>query len=136
MTALSADYEAKREDGEIVSVLVKGTTTIYKGGLVVDKGTGYAEPGLDGSGYTFLGVALEKCDNSSGTDGAKAIRVFKTGSFEFHKSSAAQTDLGVAMYVTDDNTVAATTTNSILVGYCVSIVDSSHIKLRIDLAAK
>ena len=47
-----------------------------------------------------------------------------------------QTDLGVAMYIRDDNTVDTASTNSILAGYCVDIVDSSTIKLRIDLAAK
>lgn len=136
MTALSADYEAKRQDGQIVSVKVKGSTTIYKGGLIVDKGTGYAEPGDDGSGYAFLGVAEEAVDNSSGADGAVSIRVNKTGVYQYTKASAVQSDLGVAMYIHDDQTVGTSSTNSILAGYCAGIVDSSTIKLRIDLAAK
>lgn len=136
MTALTDNYEAKRQDGEIISVKVKGSTTIYKGGLVVDKDTGYAEPGDDGSGYIFLGVAVEKVDNSSGSDGDVRVRIYKTGTYQYVKATAVQTDLGVAMYVHDDQTVGTSSTNSVLAGYCVDIIDSSTIKLRIDLAAK
>ena len=136
MTALTDNYEAKRQDGQIISVKVKGSTTIYKGGLLVDKGTGYAEPGDDGSSYTFLGVAVEKVDNSSGSDGDKRVRVNKIGTYQYTKSTAVQTDLGVAMYIHDDQTVGTSSTNSILAGYRVDIIDSSTIKLRIDLAAK
>lgn len=136
MTALSASYEAKRQDGEIVSYPVKGTTTIYKGGLVVDKGTGYASPGADGSGYILLGVAVEGCDNSAGSDGTKEVRVYKTGVYQFTKASASQSDLTVAMYIHDDQTVGTSSTNSVLAGYCCGYVNSTTIKLRIDLAAK
>jgi len=136
MTALSDDYEAKRQDWEIIDVLVKGRTTIYKGALVEDKGTGYASAGVDGSGYAFLGVAMEKADNSGGADGAMSVRLYKTGVFQYTKASADQTDLGVAMYIHDDQTVGTSSTNAIPAGYCVGIVDSSTIKLRIDTAVK
>jgi hypothetical protein len=136
MSALAAAREVKRQDGEIVEYLVKGSATIYKGALVVDKGTGYAEPATDGA-YTFLGVAVEGADNSgSATDGAKTVRVYKTGIYQYVKGTAVQGDLGVAMYAHDDQTVGTTSTNSLLVGYCAGIVDSSTIKLRIDLAVK
>jgi hypothetical protein len=137
MTALTDNYEDKRQDGEIISVPVKASTTIYKGAMLVDKGTGYAEPGTDGSGYIFLGVAAEKADNSgSATDGAIRVRVYKTGTFVYNKASAAQTDLDQAMYIHDDCTVGTSSTNSVLAGYCVDVPSSSTIKLRIDLAAK
>jgi len=136
MTALTKSYEAKRQDGLLVSVKVKGTTTIYKGALLVDKGNGYAEPGTDGSSYVFLGVAAEDADNSSGSDGDIRVRVYKTGVYQYAKASAAQTDLGTPMYIHDDNTVGGSSTNSILAGYCADIVNASTVKLRIDLAAK
>ena len=135
MTALSASYEAKRQDGIIVSVPVKAAAVIYKGALVVNKGTGYAEPGVDGSGYIFLGVAVESVTGSS-VDGEKTIRVNKTGSYEYAKASAVATDLGVAMMIHDDNTVGASSSNSVACGYVVGIPDSSHVRVRIDLAAK
>jgi len=137
MTALSANYDTKRQDGEIVSYPVKGSATIYKGALVVDLGTGYASPGSDAGAYTFLGVSVEKSDNSgSATDGAKAVRLYKTGTYVFTKASASQTDIGTAMYIEDDQTVAASSTNSILAGYVVDVPSSSTVRIRIDLATK
>ncbi len=135
MTALSATYEAKRQDGDIIDVLVKASAVIYKGALLVDKGTGYAEPGTNGSGYIFLGVAVESQTGGS-TDGATSVRVYKTGVFQYTKASATQTDLTVAMFIHDDQTVGATSTNSVACGYVVGIVDSTHVKLRIDGYAK
>jgi len=135
VTALSASYEAKRQDGEIIDVLVKSSAVIYKGALVVDKGTGYAEPGADGASYIFLGVAVESVTGGA-TDGAKSVRVNKTGVFQYTKATAVQTDLTVAMFIHDDQTVGTSATNSVACGYCVGIVDGSHIKLRIDGYAK
>lgn len=135
MTALSASYEAERQDGEIVDVPTKASTTIYKGGMLVDKGTGYAEPGDDGSGYTFLGVAVENATGGS-TDGATSVRVYKTGSFKYTMAGgASQTNLGALVYLSDDQTVGTSSTNSIACGYVVKVVDSTYVKVRIDLSA-
>ena len=136
MTALTDNYEAKRQDGEIISVPVLASATIYKGALVCDNDTGYASAGTDANGTTFLGVAVEKADNSSGTDGAISVRIYKTGAFQYTKTTAVQTDLGIVAYVRDDQTVSLSTTNSITAGYIVDIVDSSTVKLRIDQAAR
>ena len=135
MTALSANYEAKRQDGDVLSVPVKASATIYKGALLVDRGTGYAEPGIDGSSYVFLGVAVEAATGNA-TDGGVRVRVDKTGTFQYTKATAVAGDLGVAMYIHDDQTVGTSSTNSVLAGYCVDIVDGSTIKLRIDQAAR
>lgn len=135
MTALSDNFEAKRQDGEMIDVPVLADAVIYKGAIVVDVGTGYASAGTNAGSYTFLGIAVEKADNDGGSDGDISVRVYKTGVFQIPKPTAVQTDLGVAMYIRDDNTVDTASTNSILAGYCVDIVDSSTIKLRIDLAA-
>lgn len=135
MTALTSTYEVERQDGLIVSVPVKASAVIYKGAMLVDKGTGYAEPGCDGSGYIFLGVAVESVTGSS-VDGGKEVRVEKTGVYKYHKASAVQTDLNTLMYIVDDNTVASSRTNSVACGYVVGIPDSSHVKLRIDNVAR
>lgn len=135
MTALSDNYEAKRQDGDIISYPVLASAIIYKGALVVDKGTGYASAGSCAGAYTFLGVAVEK-QTGGATDGLTSVRVNKVGTYQYAKPTAVASDRGVAMYVRDDQTVDTTVTNSILAGYCVDIVDTSTIKLRIDLAAK
>lgn len=131
MTALSASYEAKRQDGEMISTKVKASAVIYKGALLVDKGTGFAEPAVDGSGNVFLGVAVES-QNGGSSDGDTEVRIYKTGTFQIPKASAVQTDLDQVMYIHDDNSVGTSSTNSIACGTCVGIVDSSTIKLRID----
>lgn len=136
MTALSAAYEAERKDGEMVSVPVKAAAVIYKGGLVVDKGTGYAEAGDDGSGYTFLGVAVEGATGNASTDGLVSVRVYKTGSYKYTLAGgASQTNLGVIVYVSDDQTVGTTSTNSIACGYVAEVIDSTYVRVRIDLSA-
>lgn len=137
MTVLSANLDTKRQDGEIVSYPVKGSATIYKGALVVDLGDGYASAGSDAGAYTFLGVAVEKSDNSgSETDGDESVRLYKTGTYVFTKGSAEQTDIGTAMYIKDDQTVAASSTNSILAGYVVDVPSSSTVRIRIDQATR
>jgi len=136
MTALSANLDTERKDGEMISYPVLATETIYKGALVVDLDTGYASAGTDASGNISLGVAVEKSDNASGSDADKAVRVYKKGTFVFSKTTAVQTDVGVPMYITDDQTVATSSSYSILAGYCVSIPDSSHVRIRIDAAVR
>lgn len=135
MTALTSAYEAERQDGEIVDVPVKASAVIYKGGLLVDKGTGYAEAGDDGSGYTFLGVAVENATGGS-SDGSVSVRVYKTGNFKYTLAGgASQTNLGNLVYVSDDQTVGTSSTNSIACGYISKVVDSTYVKVRIDLSA-
>lgn len=138
MTALKAAKEAKRQSSDFAIYPVKGSTKVYKGGLVVSKDDGYAYPGVDGSGYEFLGVAAENGDNSgSAIDGAVEVRLYKTGIFQFTKASATQGDVGELAYIHDDQTVGTSaTTNSIACGYITAIVDSSTVKVRIDASVK
>jgi hypothetical protein len=132
MTALATNYEAARKDGEIITYPVAGSTHIYSGALVGENGSGYAIPATDGS-TAFLGVAVEEADNSgSATAGAKEVRVYKTGTFSVAKASATQTDLALEMLIHDDNTVGASSTSSLKAGTVVDIVDSSHVRIRID----
>jgi len=138
MTALTDDFEAKRQDGEIIVFPVKASTTIYKGALVaIDTATGYAVPASDAAGQIFVGVAVEKADNSAGSDGDKEVRVFRTGTFQFNCSGADQTWVGKKVYAVDDNTVAlaAGTANTVLVGVVVSYESPTKVKVAIDGAA-
>lgn len=137
MTALSAAYEAERQDGILIEVPVKASAVIYKGALLVDKGTGYAEPGVDAASTTFLGVAAESVSNAGGSDGDLSVRVFKTGTFKYAKlGGASQSDLATTALITDDATVAASTTNSVQAGTIVSVIDSGYVKVRIDSHTK
>lgn len=134
MSALTAARDAKRQDGKLLSYKLGAAKTVYKGGLVaVLQSTGYAQAAGDTSGTVVVGVAHETVDNSAGSAGDKSVRVEKTGVYQFSKTGAVITDVSKLVYVSDDQTVSVSaTTNSIPCGYVASLVDSSHVAVRID----
>ncbi len=135
MTALTANRYTRFRDGLITAHPVKAAAKIYKGSLVCADATGYAVPGADSAGLLFLGVALEESDNSGGADGALSVRVQAQGVFCFAKTGAiAQAQLGAALYVFDDQTVAlaATTANDIACGR-VEALDGADVWVRLKL---
>ena len=132
MTALTTSYEVERQDGDIIDVPVLANATIYKGALVVDLGTGYASAGVDGSGYVFIGVAVESATGGS-ADGTHSVRVNKTGVYKYTMAGgASQTNLGTRVYISDDQTVGSSSTNSVACGYVAKVLDSTYVKVRID----
>jgi hypothetical protein len=119
MTPLTTNRYTKHRDGIITAHPVKAATKIYKGSLVCADSTGYAVPGADAAGQSFLGVAIEEADNSGGAAGALSVRVQTSGIFSLAKSgSITQASIGATLYIVDDQTVglAATTTNDIPCG--------------------
>ena len=107
--ALTADTDRSYKKGGITRYPVKGSTTIYKGsGVMVISGTGYAIPAADTSSGISLGVAIESCDNSSGSDGDKYVRVRKDGKHSFTCTGATVADIGKDVYASDDTTVLMT----------------------------
>jgi len=142
MTALSADYEAKREDGFILEYPIKDAEDIYKGALVMTTdANGYLYAGADSTSVTFQGVAVEKslsADVTTDSDGARNIRVFKTGTFEFVVTgTASQAWVGFKLYISDDATVAlvGVPSNDCYCGTCVRYIDATHVLVQIDGAA-
>lgn len=134
MTVLTANRYTKHRDGIITAHPVKAATKIYKGSLVAADATGYAVPGADTSGFSFLGVAIEEADNSGGAAGALSVRVQTSGIFSFAKSGTiTQASIGAALYIVDDQTVglAATTTNDIHCGR-LEALDGSDVWLRLS----
>ncbi len=136
MTALSANYDAERKDGILVSYAVAADAVVYKGALVCLDADGYLVPAADAAGLTFVGVAYEKGDNADGADGDVAVRVWKDGSFRVAKAAAAQADLGKAAYCLDDNAVATTSSHSVAAGTIVEIAGAAAVRVLIHAAAK
>lgn len=134
MTALSSDRLTSYREGIELDFPVAADTKIYAGSMVCVDADGYAVPAADTSGYLFLGVALEQVDNSAGADGAKNVRVRRTGVFEFDAASITQAMIGDPMYAVDDQTFddAAGPTNDIKVGILVKY--GSATKGWIDIA--
>jgi hypothetical protein len=133
MPALTQPYEAHEREGLIIAYPVKANAKIWKGALVCVDNTGYLVPASDTANLRFVGVAFESVDNTGGANGAKRCRVVKRGSFVYNRvGSYTQADIGATVRATSDNEVAKTSTNNIIVGTVVELVDGNRVRIRID----
>lgn len=138
MSASTAAREANRKPGNLVAY-AQGVCKINKGTHTVIRSDGYLYPlraPAVSQADVYAGVAYGTFDNTGGTAGANYMLVNKTGSFVFNKTSPAQTDIGVAFYGVDDQTVSATSTNAVLVGYAEELDASGLLRIRIDRAVQ
>ena len=135
MAGLTKDRATPYRDGIEIDFPVAANSKIYAGSLVCANTSGYAVPAADTAGLKFLGVALEQEDNTAGANGAKTVRLRRTGNFLFDAASISQSMVGSPMYVMDDHTIddAAGPTNDIRVGVLVKYV--SDTKGWIDITA-
>jgi hypothetical protein len=134
MAALTKDRETKYREGIEIEYPVAAAKKIFAGSLVGIDADGFATPAEDAAGFGFAGIAMEQVDNSAGLDGAKTIRLRRTGVFEFEALNLAQTMVGDPMYVSDDHTFtdAATAANDVKCGTLVKFVSAT--KGWIDIA--
>jgi len=133
MPALSQPYETHEREGLIVAYPVKANTRIWKGALVCVDNTGYLVPASDTANLRFVGVAFESVDNTGGASGAKRCRVVKRGTFVYNRiGSFTQADIGATVRANSDNEVAKTSTNNIVVGTVVELLDGNRVRIRID----
>ena len=134
MTATTTAREAKRKDGEIIAYPM-AAVKIPKGALVNINASGFATNSTDAAGETFAGVSYETVDNSAGSAGDLSIRVETRGTFVFADGggNGAQTDVGIAFKIVDNQTVTdASTTNNITAGIAVESIDANTVRVRID----
>lgn len=134
MTATTTAREAKRKDGEIISYPM-AVVKIPKGALVNINSAGFATNATDAAGETFAGVAYETVDNSAGSAGGLSIRVETTGTFVFidGDGNGAQTDVGAAFKIVDNQTITdAATTNNLIAGVAVESINAAAVRIRID----
>jgi len=124
MAALTKDRATPYRDGIEIDFPVAANIKIYAGSLVCANTTGYAVPAADTAGLKFAGVALEQADNTGGANGAKTVRLRRSGVFEFDAASITQAMVGTAMYIVDDHTMDDATgpTNDIRIGILVKYV--------------
>jgi hypothetical protein len=105
--ALSANTPRDYELGERNEYGVSASTKIFEGAAVgINPATGYARP--IAAGDIFVGFAKGPADNSAGAAGAITVRVIDEGKVVLVVSGAAITDLGKAVYASDDNTFTLT----------------------------
>ena len=133
MPALQQPYEAHEREGLIVAYPVKANARIWKGALVCVDNTGFLVPASDTANLRFVGVAFESVDNMGGASGAKRCRVVKRGTFVYNRiGSFTQADIGTTARAITDNEVAKTSTNNIVVGTVVELLDGNRVRIRID----
>ncbi len=129
--ALTANREVDHYiDQELRSFQVAAAKHFYKGALVGLASTGYAQPLT--AGDPFLGVAYEDVDNTTGANGALAVRVYTLGDFGHALSGAAIADVGRPVFASDDDTLTFTGSANTYVGFVQDFVTTGEIILRID----
>jgi hypothetical protein len=129
--ALTASRELDRYvDQQLRSFKVAGSTTIYKGSLVSIQADGYVAPLT--AGELFAGIAYEEADNSAGSDGDEAVRVYTQSDFDHALSGAAIANVGDAVYASDDGTLTFTSTSNTYVGVCIDVPSSGNVIVRLD----
>ncbi len=137
MTATTTAREARRKGGRQIAYPI-GKTKIPKGALVNINSSGFAVNASDAAGETFAGVAYETVDNSGGSAGDLLVRVQTTGTFVFVDGggNGAQTDVGVAFNIVDNQTVTdAATSNNLRAGTAVESLGVNAVRIRIDRCA-
>lgn len=115
MTTLAANKPRDYSVGNHNHLPVIAADTIYEGAAVGDNGSGYARPLV--AGDPFRGFALRKADNASGAAGDQTVTVVRKGRIVLPISALAITDVGKAVYASDDDTFTLTQGSNTCVGY-------------------
>src|SRR5688572_1318353 len=123
MATLAANKPRTWELGELNDLPVIATDIIYEGAAVGDNGSGYMRPLV--SGDPFRGFALKKADNAAGAAGDIKVHLQTEGRAPLPVAGAsALTDVGKAVYATDDDTFTLTAGGS-RIGYVKRWVEST-----------
>jgi hypothetical protein len=114
--ALTANRELSRYvDQELRTFPVAASQHIYKGALVgVNRTTGHVRHLV--AGDVFAGIAYEEIDNSSGSGGAKSVRLYTQGDFVLTTNNATQAWVGAPVYATSDEVTSVISTQG--ASYC------------------
>ncbi|MEM5787180.1 MAG: capsid cement protein [Syntrophobacteraceae bacterium] len=133
MTALSSDRKTIYREGIEIAYKVAAGAKIHAGSLVCLNSGGYAVPGADTAGFKFLGIAMERADNTSGANGSVSVRVRRKGIFRLASSGMTIADLGVEVKIADDQTVAKTTSNSVVCGTVAEFISAIEVGVDVDM---
>jgi hypothetical protein len=126
MTTLAKDTARDLELGELGEYPVIASDIIYEGAAVglVDA-TGHVQPLT--SSDQFVGFAQRQKDNSDGDAAAVRVITVKRGSAKVAISGAVITDVGQAVYATDDNTFVFTPVGSVFIGFVRRWISSGYV---------
>jgi len=115
MTTLAANKPRAYEQGNRNDLLMIASDIIYEGAAVgIVSASGHARPLV--AGDKFAGFAEATVDNSAGAAAAKSVRVITNGLIQLPVTSVAITDIGKAVYASDDDTFSLTQSTSTPIG--------------------
>lgn len=123
MTTLAANQPRAYEQGDRNEIPMIASDIIYEGAAVgIVTASGHARPLV--AADAFAGFAEAKADNSSGLAAAKNVRVVSKGLIELPIASLAITNIGAAVYASDDNTFTLVSTSNTKIGKVHRFVSS------------
>lgn len=136
MTALAADRNTPRLEGEERVGTLGANQAVFAGAIVMRSATGDLVKGATATGSFGAGMALERM--TSTTAGVTPLR-YRPGLFRFANSAAGdaitKAEIGTVCYIIDDQTVAKTSgTNTRSPAGIVEGVDALGVWVRFDEA--
>lgn len=135
MSAVTADRNTKMREGLIGEPPLAANAKGHVGTLQMRNSSGYAVTGADTASCKFAGIVREAADNTGGADGAKTVKVYRTGEFKLPGSGTiARSDIGSEVEIKDNQTIAlaAGTTNHVKCGKLIDIASDGELWFRID----
>jgi hypothetical protein len=121
MTTLAVNAPRAYELGDKNHLPVIANDIIYEGAAVGDNASGYARPLV--AGDPFRGFCVQKADNTGGSAGDINVEVESKGRIQLSITSLAITDVGRAVYASDDNAFALSG-NGTYIGRVVRYISS------------
>jgi hypothetical protein len=137
--SLSADQKIEYTDGVEAAYDVINADILYGGSLICVNAAGYALPGADTAGLIFVGMAMERVDNSLGNAGDKKVVVRRRGLIRMTFQTAISiANVGDNVFIYDDEKVdlAGNVTNDIFCGIIATYIDTTHAYVDIEPAIK
>jgi len=131
MAALTASLEVIEKDGVRLKSPM-AVDVIYRGAMVVYNTAGYLAPASTAAGVVFAGVSELEVDNSGGSAGDLLCPHKTEGVYLLTGASLAQTDVGVQVYASDDQTITKTSSNNAPVGKIVKFVSATQVWVKLD----
>lgn len=132
MTTLASDKARTYEIGDRSDYPMIAADIIYEGAAVgVVEASGHARP-LQG-GDKFVGFAIAKVNNSSGSATDKNVTVKRHGQIQLAVSGAVITDVGQPVYATDDDTFVFLPTGGTFIGFVKRFVSAGTVIVEFDV---
>ncbi len=130
MTTLAADKNRIFELPDYNDTPVIQSDIIYESAAVGDNGTNAARPLV--AGDRFIGFAETTVDNSLGATGDKNVRVRTRGRVQLPITSIDNTDVGKAVFASDDDTFTLTQSTNSHIGKVVRFVATGTVMVAFD----